>query len=101
MALSGTLEEYIDGEVGVTIYKYNEMTSPAENQESGEGYFIVFGSPESDTVWMMMLPVGSTRAEADELIKAVHLELSKILAYDGWYGLMRYRATAFQTMRTA
>lgn len=84
MALSGTLEEYIDGEVGVTIYKYNEMTSPAENQESGEGYFIVFGSPESDTVWMMMLPVGSTRAEADELIKAVHLELSKILAYDGW-----------------
>lgn len=84
MALSGTLEEYIDGEVGVTIYKYNEMISPAENQEPGEGYFIVFGSPESDTVWMMMLPVGSTRAEADELIKAVHLELSKVLAYDGW-----------------
>lgn len=84
MALSGTLEEYIDGEVGVTIYNYNKMISPAENQEPGEGYFIVFGSPESDTVWMMMLPVGSTRAEADELIKAVHLELSKVLAYDGW-----------------
>lgn len=84
LALSGTLEEYIDGEVGVTIYKYNEMVSVLENKEPGEGYFIVFGSPESDTVWMMMLPVGSTRAEVDELIKAVHLELSKILAYDGW-----------------
>lgn len=84
MALAGTLEEYIDGDVGVTIYKYNEMISPAENEEPGEGYFIVFGSSESDTVWMMMLPVGSTRAEADELIKAVHLELSKVLAYNGW-----------------
>ncbi len=90
MALAGTLEEYIDGEVGVSIYKYYEMISPLEREEPGAGYYIVFGSSESDTVWTMMLPVGWTREEADEFIKAVHLELDSTekldyIDYEGWH----------------
>lgn len=90
MALAGTLEEYIDGEVGVSIYKYYEMISPLEQEEPGAGYYIIFGSSKSDTVWTMMLPAGETREEADKFIKAVHLELDSTekidyIDYEGWH----------------
>lgn len=78
MQYKGTLEEYIDGEVGVSIYKYDETASASESEEPGEGYFIIFGSTQSGTVWTLTLPVGATRTVADRFINAAHLTLEKI-----------------------
>ena len=89
MQYKGTLEEYIDGEVGVSIYKYDETASVSESEEPGEGYFIIFGSTQSGTVWTLTLPVGATRTVADRFINAVHLTLEKNqyayhIEYAGW-----------------
>ena len=88
MQYKGTLEEYIDGEVGVSIYKYDETASASES-EPGEGYFIIFGSTQSGTVWTLTLPVGATRTVADRFINAAHLTLEKNqyayhIEYAGW-----------------
>lgn len=89
MQYKGTLEEYIDGEVGVSIYKYDETASASESEEPGEGYFIIFGSTQSGTVWTLTLPVGATRTVADRFINAAHLTLEKNqyayhIEYAGW-----------------
>lgn len=89
MQYKGTLEEYIDGEVGVSIYKYDETASASESDEPGEGYFIIFGSTQSGTVWTLTLPVGATRTVADRFINAAHLTLEKNqyayhIEYAGW-----------------
>lgn len=89
MQYKGTLEEYIDGEVGVSIYKYDETASVSESEEPGEGYFIIFGSTQSGTVWTLTLPVGATRTVADRFINAAHLTLEKNqyayhIEYAGW-----------------
>ena len=89
MQYKGTLEEYIDGEVGVSIYKYDETASASESEEPGEGYFIIFGSTQSGTVWTLTLPVGATRTVADSFINAAHLTLEKNqyayhIEYAGW-----------------
>lgn len=89
MQYKGTLEEYIDGEVGVSIYKYDETASASESEEPGEGYFIIFGSTQSSTVWTLTLPVGATRTVADRFINAAHLTLEKNqyayhIEYAGW-----------------
>lgn len=89
MQYKGTLEEYIDGEVGVSIYKYDETASASELEEPGEGYFIIFGSTQSGTVWTLTLPVGTTRTVADRFINAAHLTLEKNqyayhIEYAGW-----------------
>lgn len=89
MQYKGTLEEYIDGEVGVSIYKYDETASASESEEPGEGYFIIFGSTQSCTVWTLTLPVGATRTVADRFINAAHLTLEKNqyayhIEYAGW-----------------
>ena len=89
MQYKGTLEEYIDGEVGVSIYKYAETASASESEEPGEGYFIIFGSTQSCTVWTLTLPVGATRTVADRFINAAHLTLEKNqyayhIEYAGW-----------------
>ena len=89
MQYQGTLEEYIDGEVGVSIYKYDETASASESEEPGEGYFIIFGSTQSGTVWTLTLPVGATRTVADRFINAAHLTLEKNkyaynIEYAGW-----------------
>ena len=89
MQYKGTLEEYIDGEVGVSIYKYDETASVSELEEPGEGYFIIFGSTQSGTVWTLTLPVGATRTVADRFINAAHLTLEKNqyayhIEYAGW-----------------
>lgn len=89
MQYKGTLEEYIDGEVGVSIYKYDETASASESEEPGEGYFIIFGSTQSGTVWTLTLPVGAARTVADRFINAAHLTLEKNqyayhIEYAGW-----------------
>lgn len=89
MQYKGTLEEYIDGEVGVSIYKYDETASVSESEEPGEGYFIIFGSTQSGTVWTLTLPVGAARTVADRFINAAHLTLEKNqyayhIEYAGW-----------------
>lgn len=89
MQYKGTLEEYIDGEVGVSIYKYDETASVSESEEPGEGYFIISGSTQSGTVWTLTLPVGATRTVADRFINAAHLTLEKNqyayhIEYAGW-----------------
>lgn len=89
MQYKGTLEEYIDGEVGVSIYKYDEAASASESEEPGEGYFIIFGSTQSGTVWTLTLPVGATRTVADRFINAAHFTLEKNqyayhIEYAGW-----------------
>lgn len=89
MQYKGTLEEYIDGEVGVSIYKYDETASASESEEPGDGYFIIFGSTQSGTVWTLTLPVGATRTVADRFINAAHLTLEKNqyayhIEYAGW-----------------
>ena len=89
MQYKGTLEEYIDGEVGVSIYKYDETASVSESEEPGEGYFIIFGSTQSGTVWTLTLPVGATRTVADRFINSAHLTLEKNqyayhIEYAGW-----------------
>lgn len=89
MQYKGTFEEYIDGEVGVSIYKYDETASASESEEPGEGYFIIFGSTQSGTVWTLTLPVGATRTVADRFINAAHLTLEKNqyayhIEYAGW-----------------
>lgn len=89
MQYKGTLEEYIDGEVGISIYKYDETASASESEEPGEGYFIIFGSTQSGTVWTLTLPVGATRTVADRFINAAHLTLEKNqyayhIEYAGW-----------------
>lgn len=89
MQYKGTLEEYIDGEVGVSIYKYDETASASESEEPGEGYFIILGSTQSGTVWTLTLPVGATRTVADRFINAAHFTLEKNqyayhIEYAGW-----------------
>ncbi len=70
----GVLEEYIDGDVGISVYRYTEELTAESETQSGEGYLIIYGTSRSDMVWYMFMPIGMSREEVDTFIEDIHVE---------------------------
>lgn len=62
----GVLEEYIDGDVGTSIYKYTA--------EGKEGYFAVYGRKEADVAYSIVFPAGISKEEVYRIIERIHVE---------------------------
>lgn len=67
MLPEGSLEEYIDGAVGVSIYRCSEAGS--------EGYVALYGSEGEDVVYGIRFPAGLSGEEAYRIIASVHVEV--------------------------
>lgn len=72
--IDGILEEYIDGEVSMSIYRYYEDMSEGSGEKAEEGYLVIYGTSESKTVWYMFMPYGMPRVDVDAVLADIHVE---------------------------
>lgn len=68
------LEEYTEGDVGVSIYRYEERLPVESDAKPGEGYLVIYGASDSDTVWYTFMPLGMSREEVDAFLADIHVE---------------------------
>ena len=67
-------EEYTEGDVGVSIYRYEERLPVESDAKPGEGYLVIYGASDSDTVWYTFMPLGMSREEVDAFLTDIHVE---------------------------
>lgn len=60
------MEEYIDGDVGTSIYKYTA--------EGEDGYLAVYGRKGADAAYSILFPAGLSREEVYRIIDRIHVE---------------------------
>lgn len=72
-----TFEEYIDGEVGTTVYKYEEKIGVESDKQPREGYVLIYGTSGCDTVWYIFMPLDMNKEDVDAFAATLHLEYTK------------------------